>query len=378
MTRSPQRSSGIARGISRGVNRGIALGLSLVLAAACAEPRGAVRKVIIPKGATFRVVAESLAAHELIGNARLFGFYAKLRGRDRSMRYGTYMLARGASWSELLEDLRRGRGIVRSVTIPEGYTLKQIVPLLVEALGVSRDSLQLALRDSVLRRSLDIPTPTLEGYIFPDTYTFPDQVTALEAVTTMVHRFEQVWRPEWNAALDSLKLSRHDAVTLASIVESEVRRREEGPVVAAVYLNRLRLHMALQADPTVTYALGRRPGRVYFRDLRVKSAYNTYLVLGLPPGPIGSPGLASLSAALHPAKVPFRFFVAHPDGHHEFRRTYREHLEAIRLVRMAAGPDSATREVNAIRAARDSAARAAGAPIESLAPIPSPPRKKRP
>jgi UPF0755 protein len=148
-------------------------------------------------------------------------------------------------------------------------------------------------------------------------------------------------------------------------------------VVAAVYLNRLRSRMMLQADPTVTYALGKRPGRVTFKDLRVSSAYNTYRVLGLPPGPIGSPGLSSIEAALHPAKVPYRFFVAHPDGHHEFRRTYREHLEAIRMVRTATGSDSATRELNAVRAARDSAARAAGAPIESLPPIMAPRKKPR-
>jgi len=355
------------------------LGVALLLGAAgCTMPKGPTQRVTIPKGATFRIAAESLAAHGLVRNARLFGIYANLRGRDRSMRYGTYMLARGATWNELLDDLRRGRGIVHTVTIPEGYDLAQIVPLLAEALDVSRDSLEMAVRDSSLRRELDIPTPTLEGYIFPDTYTFPDQVTALEAVTVMVHRFEQLWRPEWDSALDSLKLSRHDAVTLASIVEREVRRREEGPVVAAVYLNRLKSRMPLQADPTVTYALGKRPGRVYFRDLKVKSAYNTYRVLGLPPGPIGSPGLASLIAALHPAHVPYRFFVAHPDGHHEFRTTYREHLAAIRLVRSAAEPDSATRELNAVRAARDSAARAAGAPLESLPPLKAPKKRRKP
>lgn len=356
-----------------------ALAVALLLAgAACGTPRGPMVKVTIPKGATFRAAAESLAAHGLVRNARLFGVYATLRGRDRTMRYGTYMLARGASWGDLLLDLRRGRGIVHTVTIPEGYDLAQIVPLLAEALDVSRDSLNQAVRDSSLLRALDIPTPSLEGYLFPDTYTFPDQITAHEAVTAMVHRFQQIWRPEWDAALDSLKLSRHDAVTLASIVEREVRRREEGPVVAAVYLNRLRAHIPLQADPTVTYALGKRPGRVYYKDLKVASSYNTYRVLGLPPGPIGSPGAASLNAALHPAKVPYRFFVAHPDGHHEFRTTYREHLEAIRLVRSTPGVDTAAREANAIRAARDSAARAAGAPIESLPPLAAPRRKKRP
>lgn len=346
-----------------------ALAMALLLAAACGTGKGPVEKVTIPKGVSFRVAAESLAAHGLIGSPRLFGVYAKLLRRDRTMRYGTYMLARGTSWNELLYDLRRGKGIVHSVTIPEGYDLSQIVPLLAEALDVSRDSLELAVRDSTLRRELDIPTPSLEGYLFPDTYTFPDKVTAHEAVTAMAHRFQQVWLPEWDAQADSLRLSRHDVMTLASIVEREVRKREEGPVVAAVYLNRLRTRMPLQADPTVTYALGKRPGRVYYKDLRVDSPYNTYRVLGLPPGPIGSPGLASMTAALHPAKVPYRFFVAHADGHHEFRTTYREHLEAIRLVRSRSRADSAAREMAMIRAARDSAARAAGAPIESLPPI---------
>ena len=370
----------LGRGGGGGMPRGIGLWLgvaALAAAAACGSRGGPMQKVTIPKGASFRVAAESLAAHGLIGNARLFGIYAKIRGRDRSMRYGTYILARGTSWNELLFDLRRGKGIVHTVTIPEGYELSQIVPLLAQALEVSRDSLEMAVRDSTLRRQLDIPTPTLEGYLFPDTYTFPDKVTAHEAVAAMVHRFETLWKPEWDARLDSLKLNRHDIVTLASIVEREVRRREEGPVVAAVYLNRLRTRMPLQADPTVTFALGKRPGRVYYRDLRVKSPYNTYLVLGLPPGPIGSPGLASLTAALNPAKVPYRFFVAHPDGHHEFRTTYREHLEAIRMVRAQASLDSAEREANALRAARDSAARAAGAPLESLPPMPAPKKPPR-
>lgn len=350
--------------------------LAVLLLASCGEPRGASEKVTIPKGVSFRVAAESLAAHGLVSNVRLFGLYAKLRGRDRSMRFGTYVILRGASWNELLDDLRRGRGIVHGVTIPEGYDLSQIVPMLADALDVPRDSVEAAVRDSTLRRELDVPTPTLEGYLYPDTYQFPDRFTAREAVRAMVDRFQAIWKPEWQGALDSLGLSRHDALTLASIVEREVRRREEGPVVAAVYLNRLKSRMPLQADPTVTYALGKRPGRVYYKDLKVESAYNTYRVLGLPPGPIGNPGLSSIEAALHPAHVPYRFFVAHPDGHHEFRTTYREHLEAIKMVRTVR-PDSATREFNAVKAARDSAARAAGAPIESLPPLVAPKKPRR-
>ena len=276
----------------------------------------------------------------MVRSARLFGIYAKLRGHDRSLRYGTYVLRDGMTWEQLLDALRAGHGIVHSFTIPEGFTIAQIAPLVDDALDIPIDSFDVAVRDTALLHRLDVPTPTLEGYLFPDTYTLPDGTTARDAVRAMVERFEKAWKPEWNDRLAEIGMSRNDVVTLASIVEKEVQRSEERPVVAAVYLNRLRAHMLLQADPTVQFALGKRPGRVLFKDLRVDSPYNTYRVVGLPPGPIASPGAASLQASLFPAKVPYRFFVAHPDGHHEFRRTFAEHLEAIKMVRRAAKADS--------------------------------------
>lgn len=302
--------------------------------------RGTEVRIFIRKGASFHEAADSLAATGVIRSSRLFGYYARARGADRSLRWGTYVLRDAMSWEQVLESLRLGRGVVHTVTIPEGWTVAQIAPALAEALDLTPDSIEVAVRDTALLHRLDIPTPTLEGYLFPDTYTFPDRSSARDAVHTMVERFEHQWKPQWDSLLPGMKLTRHAIVTLASIVEAEVRRREEGPVVAAVYLNRLKANMALQADPTVTYALGKRPGRVMFSDLRVKSPYNTYIHSGLPPGPIGSPGAASLEAALKPAKVPYRFFVAAADGHHEFRRTYSEHLDAIRMVRQKAAPDT--------------------------------------
>jgi UPF0755 protein len=296
-------------------------------------------RIFIRKGATFREAADSLAAAHIVESARLFAMYARLRGTDRTLRWGTYVIRDAMSWEQVLQSLRLGRGVVHSVTIPEGWTIAQIAPVLAESLDLSPDSIAVAVRDTALLHRLDIPTPTLEGYLFPDTYTFPDRASARDAVHTMVERFEHEWKPQWDSVLPKMKLRRHDVVTLASIIEAEVRRREEGPVVAAVYLNRLKIGMALMADPTVTYALGRRPGRVLFRDLRVQSPYNTYLHTGLPPGPINSPGASSLAAALAPAKVPYKYFVAAADGHHEFRRTYAEHLEAIRMVRQKS-PDS--------------------------------------
>ena len=312
----------------------------VVQVATCSGDAGSEVRLTIRKGSPFREAADSLAAHHVVRSARLFGIYAKLRGHDRSLRYGTYVLRDGMTWEQLLDALRAGHGIVHSFTIPEGFTIAQIAPVVDDALDIPIDSFDVAVRDTALLHRLDIPTPTLEGYLFPDTYTLPDGTTARDAVRAMVERFELAWKPEWTDRLAEIGMSRNDVVTLASIVEKEVQRSEERPVVAAVYLNRLRAHMLLQADPTVQFALGKRPGRVLFKDLRVDSPYNTYRVLGLPPGPIASPGAASLQASLFPAKVPYRFFVAHPDGHHEFRRTYSEHLDAIKMVRRAAKADS--------------------------------------
>lgn len=302
---------------------------------------GAEVRVFIPKGATFRAAAESLAAHNAVTSGRMFAIYSRLRGVDRSLRWGTYVLRDRMSWEQILTSLRLGRGVVHSVTIPEGWTIMEMTPVLAEALETSTDSIDAAVRDTALLRRLNIPTPTLEGYLFPDTYTFPDRFSARQAVHMMVERFEQQWKPAWDSVARSMKLNRHDIVTLASIVEKEVRKREESPVIAAVYLNRLRTRMPLQADPTIDYALGRRPGRVLFKDLRVDSPYNTYRNAGLPPGPIGAPGRTSIEASLNPAKVNYRYFVAAADGHHEFRRTYDEHLAAIRMVRQKPAADSA-------------------------------------
>jgi UPF0755 protein len=299
-------------------------------------------RIFIRRGAPFREAADSLAARGVVTSSRLFGLYARLRGADRSLRFGTYVLRDAMSWEQVLSSLRLGRGVVHSVTIPEGWTIAEIAPALGEALDLPPDSILAAARDTALLHRLNVPTPTLEGYLFPDTYTFPDRFTARQAVKMMVDRFEHEWKPAYDSLLPAMKLNRHDIITLASIVEKEVRRREEGPVVAAVYLNRLKARMPLQADPTIDYALGRKPGRVLFKDLRVDSPYNTYRFPGLPPGPIGAPGASSIAASLNPAKVPYRYFVAAPDGHHEFRRTYEEHLEAIRMVRQKPAPGDST------------------------------------
>jgi UPF0755 protein len=314
--------------------RGLALALSFA-AIACGSGSGPAVRVTIPSGANMRVAGDSLAKAGVIHYSRLFGVYASLRHRDRQIRSGTYMLHRDAGWAFVLDALRAGKGIVHIVTIPEGFSLFQIEPLVASRLGQPIDSVAAAVRDTALLHRLDIPMPTLEGYLFPDTYVFEDHTSAATAIDAMVRRFEQVWKPEWTARLDSLHLSRNDVMALASIVEKEARLPEERPVIAAVYLNRMKDGMLLQADPTVQYALGKHVARVYYKDLDVDSPYNTYRHKGLPPGPIASPGKPSIEAALYPANVLYEYFVAFPDGHHEFRRDLAGHEQAKLQARKA-------------------------------------------
>lgn len=313
----------------------VVIALAAALVAACGSSPGPEVRVVVPSGVTMRVAAESLAHVGVIGSARLFSLYAGVRKRDRNVKPGTYLLRRGAGWNDVLDALVNGKGLVNTVTIPEGWDLADMIPVLSTALHVSAESLQASVADTTLRSELDVPTPTLEGYLFPDTYILPEGITARDVVRTMTANFERHWKPEWDARLQALSMSRHDIVTLASIIEKEAKLPEERPLISAVYHNRLRRGMLLQADPTVQYALGHHVERVLYRDLRVDSPYNTYLHPGLPPGPIAAPGEASIEAALYPADVAYLYFVAEPDGHHEFRRTLREHLAAVQHARAA-------------------------------------------
>jgi peptidoglycan lytic transglycosylase G len=307
------------------------------LVAACGgEPHGAPTRVIIPRGASFGQATDSLVKAKLVGSPKMFRLYGRITGGDRNIKPGTYLLKPGTPWSDIVSALNGGHGLVNTITIPEGYDTHQITPLLARTLKVPADSVKAAMRDTALLARLDIPNPTLEGYLFPDTYAFPVGTTARQAIREMVYAFERRWKPDWDASLTELKINRNDLVTMASIVEKEARVPEERPVIAAVYYNRLRKGMLLQADPTVQYALGRHVGRVFYKDLATKSPYNTYINKGLPPGPIASPGVASLAAAAHPASVPYLYFVASRDGHHEFRMTLNEHVNAVRQVRATA------------------------------------------
>ncbi len=314
----------------------LAVGLVSAVSACGGTTSGESVRVVVPAGASLRAAADSLQSTGVIRSSRMFRWYAAIGGRDRSIKAGTYALHTGQPFKEVLQALTDGTGLLATVTIPEGFDLRNIAPRLAKVLEVPEDSVHVAVRDSTWRAQRGVMAETLEGYLFPDTYSFAAGTTARQAVGSMLARFDAVWQPAWDARAQALGLSRHEVVTMASLVEKEARVAQERPIIAAVYWNRVKRGMLLQADPTVQYALPAHVDRVLFVHLEVDSPYNTYRYPGLPPGPIASPGAASLEASLFPDTVPYLYFVAHPDGHHEFRNTFAEHQQAIRMVRREA------------------------------------------
>jgi UPF0755 protein len=312
------------------------------LALGCGAPHGAPQEmVVIPPGASIRAVSESLAAHRVIGSPGWFRVLARVRRFDRRVKSGAYQLPRGAGSFAALGLLAQGRVIEVRFTVPEGTSLQYIATLAAAGLRMNRDSFLAAARDTSLLREFNVPAPSFEGFLEPETYLLSPGLPARAVVREMATTFRARWNPAWDAAAAAQGLDRLAVVTLASIVEGEARAEEDRPVIAAVYRNRLRRGMPLQADPTVQYAIelatGERKARLYEKDYTRDSPYNTYLHPGLPPGPIGAPSRASIEAVLAPAPVPFLYFVAGPDGRHIFSRTYDEHLRAVRRIRRAGG-----------------------------------------
>jgi peptidoglycan lytic transglycosylase G len=295
-------------------------------------------RVILPQGASFSAVTDSLEAHGVIAYPALFKLLARLRGVDRSVHAGVYEFPRGTSEWEVLNMLASGKKAALRFTVPEGLTIPEVATLAAERLGIPADSFVAAARDGkAATAQLGIRLPSFEGFLRPETYLLPADIDARKLVRIMAERFKTDWQPAWDARLDSLGMSQLELVTFASIVEGEARADDERETIAGVYRNRLRIGMALQADPTVQYAIllrrGRRKSRLFEKDYQFKSPYNTYLNPGLPPGPVNSPSLRSIEATLYPANVRYLYFVARPDGRHVFSRTYSEHLRAIRQIR---------------------------------------------
>jgi len=313
----------------------------LALACAAPEPAAEPVRVTIPPGATFRVVTDTMSARGLIASRLWFRALAKARGVDRRVKAGIYDLPANAGAWRILSTLKAGRVATVRFTAPEGLTLADLADLAQARLGIPAESLLAAAADSATPGQTAGTAPSLEGFLLPETYTLPLPVTADALLRAMSAEFERRWNPTWDRRLDSLGLTRRELVTLASIVEGEARHDDERAIIAGVYHNRLQRGMLLQADPTVQYAVqlatGERKTRLLFKDLEIDSPYNTYRQAGLPPGPVNSPGLESIEAALYPAAVPWLYFVAGPDGRHVFSRTLADHNRAIAEIRRIGG-----------------------------------------
>lgn len=314
----------------------VAAAAGLVLMNGRVARAGVPAKVTIPNGATLGEAADSLRSARVIRSAIVFQLVALLTGEGGGkFRYGRYLIPRGARTSDILAQLHSGAGRFHRLTIPEGWGIQQIARLLHDSLGLALDSTVVATRDSARRARVHTTAADVEGYLFPATYDFIDGTPAGAVVDTMLLTFDRRWKSAWDTALTRQGRTRHEAVTLASIVEKEAGRSSDRPLIAAVYLNRLKKGMRLQSDPTVLYGMGLVAKRVLFSDLRVDSPYNTYRVNGLPPGPIASPGSASITATIQPAESDAMFFVAFPDGHSQFTRTFSEHAVAVKAAHAA-------------------------------------------
>jgi UPF0755 protein len=287
--------------------------------------------VSVPAGATFTEVVDTLEAYGLVRKPGLFRLYARLKRSDRQVRAGPYAFPRPSSWARLLRDLTEGRVLTQTLTIPEGFTLKQMAPRIASLTGLTEDTVHGELTAPSLEEEWGVPGPGLEGYLFPDSYYLAEGVPIRQVLAAMIARYQAIWTPERISLRNDLGMTEKEVVTLASIVQAEARLREEMPTIASVYHNRLARGHLLQADPTVLYALGGPRARLLYAamDSVADHPYNTYTHVGLPPGPIGAPGLAAIEATLSPADTDYFYFVAYPDGSHSFSRTLSEHNRAV-------------------------------------------------
>lgn len=325
--------------------------------------------VMLRPGYSTRRIASELKSAGVIRSEDAFILWRYLSHR-RSLKAGEYLFEKPASIIDIQKRLRRGDVYFHTVVVPEGFTLFDIARAIQAAgLGPADDFLKVAQSDTALISDLAPDAPSLEGYLFPDTYEFTRMMTMQDMAAAMVRQFRQVARqigltqaqtgganaaepgltaisvvPE-NARVDPSNPAPpagdvEKIVTVASIVEKETAVPEERPLVASVYYNRLAKHIALDADPSIIYGellAGTYSGALHHNDMRFDSRYNTYKYAGLPPGPIGNPGKSALEAAMHPAQSEYYYFVADAQGHHRFSRTIEEHNKNVAAYRHAMG-----------------------------------------
>ncbi|MDH3392391.1 MAG: endolytic transglycosylase MltG [Desulfobulbaceae bacterium] len=291
------------------------------------------RTVVIPPGASLSGIQRILVKEELVADDFRFRLLARLLQVGRRLQAGEYHLAKNLSPAQLLFEIESGRIVQRPVTIPEGVNLKEVAAILASGGWLGQEEFLRLVRDpDFVRRQMRVDAATLEGYLFPDTYYLTRGMQGREIVAMMVARLRTM--------LGELGIDRegkvgqgltlHQVLTLASIVEKETAAPSERPLIAQVFLNRLQRGMRLQTDPTVIYGLASFDGNLTRKDLRTPTPYNTYIIKGLPPGPIGNPGRASIEAVLNPAEGSYLYFVSKNDSTHYFSKSLAEHNRAVR------------------------------------------------
>ena len=286
--------------------------------------------VAIPPGSRFDSTSSVLQQSGLVGSPIRFKIVAMASGYDKRIKAGEYLLHTHMSPLEILEKLVDGKERLIRVTVPEGCTMIQVADILEKRGWTFRERFLDLVNDRAFVGSLELEAPSLEGYLFPDTYLFPRNVRPEKMIACMVDRFKFTFSPDWTNRAKELGLTRHQAVTLASIIEKETGASFERPLIASVFHNRLKRGMRLESDPTVIYDIPEFDGNITRKHLEAATPYNTYKIEGLPPGPIANPGKASLEAALYPSKTDYLFFVSKKDRTHFFSTNFKDHVHAVR------------------------------------------------
>ncbi len=287
-------------------------------------------KVEIQKGAPLSEIARTLEDHKIISSPKTFKLAVKALGYETGIPAGMYQLQHAKNNYDIISQLVHGIPVMRRVTILEGWSMHQIADYIADRMKIDKTEFLTLCTDPQFLHQMNIPYDSMEGFLFPETYYFPENETPENIIRTMISEYHDFMDDTRRGRAAELGFSELELVTLASIIEGEAIYDSERPVISAVYHNRLKLGMRLQADPTIQYIIHDGPRRLLNRDLQIESPYNTYLHYGLPPGPINNPGKVSIQSALYPAENEFLYFVARGDGYHTFSKTQDEHNIAKR------------------------------------------------
>jgi len=287
----------------------------------------------IKRGTIFRQVVDSLAQKGFVRDKWIIFLLGRVTGIDRKIKAGYYSLWGTMSPLEIFNAIRLGKIIEYEITVVPGDSLMEVGQKFSALSMTEGEEFQRLSTNREFLDSLDVDAPSLEGYLFPETYRFPKGLEVKEALSIMVNRLREKFDDDMIIRTMELDLTERDVLTMASIVEKEAITDKERPIIAGVYYNRLKKHMLLQADPTAIYGVKSSKEMITKQDLLKRTPYNTYVIKGLPPGPIASPGLKSIMAALNPADVPYLYFVSNNDGTHNFSVTLSNHLEAVKTYR---------------------------------------------